>query len=290
MNVVASSSTNDRHPLHWTSENISPNGQQLQLQQQQQARRHRAHRQRRYSSSIMPTSFRSSFYLVGMTLLVFACLISQQPSLFVSANTDPDFGLCCLCDRCFLPVDGRGNMVVRANGDTCDAIALQMASMNPNRPVCQTYKDDFRSDCCDPNITPIPVVPPVVEPQVITMKFGKEEYCDICKSGDFPGRPETVTAILYMEGNPTCKELYFMGRSHNIPTRLCNPIRGYFQEPCGCDQYHPRWNPPAEGDTVPEYGGPSSYDPVYIIKRKKMNRRMNRRMNRNRNNKNRNNN
>jgi hypothetical protein len=87
---------------------------------------------------------------------------------------------------------------------------------------------------CDSSFTPIPVVQAPQPAPVSNMPKGDEPYCDLCLDGSYPNRPNTVTAILYMEGNPTCHQLYHMGRTGNIPDRLCNPLVDFFQAPCGC--------------------------------------------------------
>jgi hypothetical protein len=63
---------------------------------------------------------------------------------------------------------------------------------------------------------------------------GSEPWCDLCSNGGYPGKPNTVTAIIYMPGNPSCHQLYHMGRTGNIPDKLCNPLVDFFHQPCGC--------------------------------------------------------
>jgi hypothetical protein len=74
-------------------------------------------------------------------------------------------------------------------------------------------------------------------------------FCEICKNGGFPGTPSTVTAVLYIPGNPTCGQLYEMGQNSQIPSRLCKPIRAsILQADCGCDK---STAPPGGGGSQP---------------------------------------
>jgi len=69
-----------------------------------------------------------------------------------------------------------------------------------------------------------------------TYPQGDNDPCEVCyKDNSFPSKPFTVTAILYMPGNPTCEDLFYMGRQGSIPNRLCYPLQDYMQGPCGCD-------------------------------------------------------
>lgn len=61
------------------------------------------------------------------------------------------------------------------------------------------------------------------------------QICNLCFNGEPPGKPYTITAVLYLPGNPTCKELYDMGQEGKIDQAICYPLQLYMQKPCGCD-------------------------------------------------------
>lgn len=125
---------------------------------------------------------------------------------------DADIGLCCLCNDCGAAVNGRGSMFITQDGFTCDSMALWMAdSRNAGQgsPTCKTYKSKYRQMCCDRTFTPIPVAQPDPGEEVVNLPDGGEPHCDLCTRGTYPGRPNTVTAVLYIPGNPTCKDLYW---------------------------------------------------------------------------------
>lgn len=67
--------------------------------------------------------------------------------------------------------------------------------------------------------------------------FGKVvsyPLCQICFSGSYPSKPYTITSVMYLPGNPTCHDLYEMGKSGLIDPTLCYPLQLYMQKPCGC--------------------------------------------------------
>lgn len=62
--------------------------------------------------------------------------------------------------------------------------------------------------------------------------FGLYSSCDIC-SGLNVTNPSMVVNMLYL-GVVSCKNLYENGIKGNIPTHLCDPLKYYCREPCGC--------------------------------------------------------
>lgn len=164
-----------------------------------------------------------------------------RSALAFKAHADEDIGLCCLCDDCKRAVKGRGDMFINDNGMTCDTMALKMSDptlFSDGSAKCSSMQDKYRQTCCDKSFEPTPVLQPEEDPQEEISKYpkGSEPKCDLCPDGSRPGKPNTVTAVLYMDGNPTCKDLYFMGRTGNILDRLCAPLQDYFYEPCGCGE------------------------------------------------------
>jgi len=147
---------------------------------------------------------------------------------------------CCMCDSCRPILFGRANTRVTSTGGTCRTMALKMASMRPGT-YCSRYVNQFRNTCCNANYTPKQVAQQrVANPSLAANQkygFGQEPICHICADASFPKSPNTVCALLYMPGNPTCRDLYYMGRRGRILDRLCNAAQDFFQAPCGCPKH-----------------------------------------------------
>jgi hypothetical protein len=164
-------------------------------------------------------------------------------SLVARAVADEEFGLCCLCEECYLPASGRGSRFVDESGLTCDMLLLEMADPTNESKVgssaCQSLQNSFRRTCCDSTYQPPEVAQAPTPAPLINLPRGTEPLCDLCEDGAFPGLPRTVTAVLYIDGNPTCELLYYMGLYGLIEDRLCNPIQNSLEQGCGCGIYDP---------------------------------------------------
>jgi hypothetical protein len=146
--------------------------------------------------------------------------------------------LCCLCDECYFPASGRDNLNVDEFGTTCYEQLLSMAD-NDNASTngsgeCTKLINLHRRRCCDSSFVPIDIAIAPTPAPVTNLRPGSEPYCDLCRDGRFPGLPRTVTAVLYIPGNPTCELLYYMGRRGLVEDRLCNPMQDYLEAACGC--------------------------------------------------------
>jgi hypothetical protein len=148
-----------------------------------------------------------------------------------------------LCEECDLPASGRGSRFVDESGLTCNMLLLEMADTDnessAESSVCKSLQNSFRRSCCDSTYQPPEVAQaPTPTPQ-INLTRGNQPLCDLCEDGSFPGLPRTVTAVLYIDGNPTCELLYYMGLYGLIEDRLCSPMQDYLEEGCGCGIYDP---------------------------------------------------
>lgn len=76
--------------------------------------------------------------------------------------------------------------------------------------------------------------------------------CNICRNGQYPGKPYTITTVAYIEGNPTCRDLWFMGNNKEIHIDLCYPLQLFMRGPCGCDL------PPGPGAPYPSSISPTN--------------------------------
>jgi len=175
--------------------------------------------------------------MVCIRFILFCLLFTSAQAVF------SNFGLCCLCSGCGRAVDGRGSQVISSSGRTCNTMALKMADKTKFRvgsTKCKRFQDRFRNKCCNSSYRFVPKLTINKTTKNVPQKnYGKgsEPVCHVCHNGKFPRRPNTVTAVLYMPGKYTCKDLYYMGRAGKILDRLCNPLQDYFQQPCGCDPH-----------------------------------------------------
>ena len=176
------------------------------------------------------------------TTLVLSLLLLQLlcSSYYVDAAAD-DIPLCCLCDDCKSALSGRNHMPVRTDGTTCDDIILELADPTNDSTwrsdTCSRERALYYDRCCNPYHCPEPIT---VVTQEDEQKYDtyKDNHppCQICgKSGKFPQRPKTITASLNLPGNPTCEDLYWIGKVGGISDQYCKPMQHFFKEPCGCD-------------------------------------------------------
>jgi uncharacterized surface protein with fasciclin (FAS1) repeats len=149
------------------------------------------------------------------------------------------FNACCLCEGCYAPA--RWDYKIGPEGRTCGAVDYATTSLPKNSDQCNATKEAFRSTCCDTSYEPPPPVlsevmvpPPCVGPNPPGYCNQSHPACDLCKSGTYPKKPNTLTAVAYIQGNPTCADLYWMGREGALPPAFCYPIQNFMEEPCGC--------------------------------------------------------
>ena len=162
-----------------------------------------------------------------------------------AAAADEDIGLCCLCDDCYLATHNRGDFFIDENGLTRNKLALEMADPEnesiKGNSACRRLQNAFRKSCCDPNFQPPEVTQAPTSAPVVNISFGNEPLCNVCEHANLPGLPKTVTAVLYIDGNPTCEQLYYMGLRGLIEDCLCIPLQDYLVEGCGCGVYDPKY-------------------------------------------------
>lgn len=163
--------------------------------------------------------------------------------------------LCCLCDGCKAPVNGRGDLKVDRYGKTCNSAMLEMADkFSPSSSQCSSSIGSFRRTCCDPGYNAASVAQAPTPSPGSSYPQGSYPKCTLCHSGQFPQKPTTLTAILGIPGNPTCRDLYYMGEKGQISDQLCNPMQDYMDAPCGCYDRTP--NPNASSNSATAGGSP----------------------------------
>jgi len=73
--------------------------------------------------------------------------------------------------------------------------------------------------------------PPVAAPTVA--HAGPCPKCNLCRNNAFPSDPHHVIHMLHV-GAGTCEQRHFEGQKGTVPTHLCDPLRFFAYEPCGC--------------------------------------------------------
>ena len=168
-------------------------------------------------------------------------MIHRLLILFIAASVSFAQDYCCLCNNCYPRV--RGDWFVDADGSTCDSLALYMVDptndATPGSPECARLQDKYRRTCCDATYDPPIVIQRPTQAPVNPYAPGTEPVCDLCIDGSVPKKPHTITAVLYINGNPTCMDLYHLGLAGRIENRLCYPLQDYMVDPCGCPPTSP---------------------------------------------------
>jgi hypothetical protein len=121
---------------------------------------------------------------------------------------------------------------------SCNECALKLASQYSPGSTCNSQASKFRNACCNKNIKPTVYQKTQAAPKANPYAKGPNPSCPVCHYGVSPKKPNTVTAVLGMKGNPTCLELDQMGRAGQITTKMCAPLQDYMDQPCGCNS---RW-------------------------------------------------
>jgi len=62
---------------------------------------------------------------------------------------------------------------------------------------------------------------------------GPYKICHLCRNGNFPADKHHVINMLYV-GADTCENYYIAGLKGKILDHLCDPLRYFAYEPCGC--------------------------------------------------------
>jgi hypothetical protein len=144
---------------------------------------------------------------------------------------------CFLCANGVYPANDQ--RFVDANGKTCQKLDAEMFNPNndstPGSSKCTSLQNQWRNCCCNPNAgcpaikqNPSPAPPPNPYP------MGSQPVCHLCPGGAFPKKPYTITTVYGINGNPTCEDLYHMGRAKQINGAICYPMQLYMKGPCGC--------------------------------------------------------
>eukprot|EP00527_Entomoneis_sp_CCMP2396_P001933 CAMPEP_0198156214 /NCGR_PEP_ID=MMETSP1443-20131203/69540_1 /TAXON_ID=186043 /ORGANISM="Entomoneis sp., Strain CCMP2396" /LENGTH=260 /DNA_ID=CAMNT_0043822999 /DNA_START=95 /DNA_END=877 /DNA_ORIENTATION=- len=178
--------------------------------------------------------------------------------------------MCCLCPygqfagaNCF----SHGEKADRWVGVnySCNDASVDASGLSDNQ--CPAQQSAYQQKCCtSPDVFDFPDVAqpePTAPPGLVTQE-GNHPVCNICFNEQFPGKPYTITSVQYVAGNPTCSDLYYLGKTKNIEGSICYPLQLYMQEPCGCNIPPPPTSPngPNPQPTLPPTAQPTKA-PVY---------------------------
>ena len=151
---------------------------------------------------------------------------------------------CCLCDGCYGVDSSKFEFILKSDHFneemSCVDLDYKMTTQisSSTSTACSSEVAKWRGCCCSSGSSSgckSLERPPTTPPQV-NFPAGNFPYCDLCKNGEYPRNPYNIATIASVPGNPTCSDLYWMGRSNNIPASICYPIQNFLEgdEACGC--------------------------------------------------------
>lgn len=163
----------------------------------------------------------------------------------------------------------RGNTAIRqplgmVNNKSCAEAALASAKNAPGSQDCRRDQQVFQR-CCDGS-TNLPMRANKPKPPPVVHYKGPHPVCHLCLTGEYPATTSMVINLLYM-GTGSCKDYYIAGREGRVSAVLCDPLRYFAQEPCGCPKPHrARSFSPIQEDQLPTWYGVLAYVAIgYII-------------------------
>jgi len=171
------------------------------------------------------------------------------------------FDNCCLCKFgdwpeafCFPHADKADKWI--EVGKQCADLVDDLYDFDEYTGECNSGRAPYKQKCCTSQaqfpVTDVPQPQPTLAPNEVRPQ-GIHPLCDICFNKQYPGKPYTITSVTYVSGNPTCRDLFFMGLNKEIDGAMCYPLQLFMQGPCGCDL------PPGPGGppTTPSQAGPT---------------------------------
>jgi len=139
------------------------------------------------------------------------------------------------------------DVVLQGVGKTCPAIALEVASSikdDPDPDACASKQKEWSALCCSgtrPNGSDRPQgLPPQNIPSV--QYVGPDPVCNLCRDGDYPYDTSMVINFLYI-GEATCAQYYQYAKEGRIQKHMCDTVKFFAYEPCGCGEFNPYFNP-----------------------------------------------
>lgn len=169
-----------------------------------------------------------------MTKLAFFLVMANLLSSRFSVQAE-----CCLCAGCRGVDPSKYGYELYSDEfeDQMSCVELDWKVDGLNGNSCSAETNKWRKCCCsngNANGCPASLDAVPTDPPRVNFPAGNYPYCDLCKNGQYPKSPYSVATIASIPGNPTCSDLYWMGRSNNIPASICYPVQNFLEEPCGC--------------------------------------------------------
>lgn len=121
------------------------------------------------------------------------------------------------------------------SSDACNFISSAAPNFEPGTPNCKSIADMAESaGCCDSEGPPgeCDFEPPEVQ------YVGPNPPCDLCRDGDYPHNTSMVLNFLYL-GAGSCAQYYEYGLAGKIPQHMCDTVKYFAYEPCGCGEFNP---------------------------------------------------
>lgn len=164
-----------------------------------------------------------------LLLICYIIIVISTITNIVSAQSGP----CCMCDGCIGASD-RANTVVDNSGMTCQEYIISLASKyDASTSQCSTLSSIHYDRCC----TNGPFVLQKDSRKHYCSYVDKSDvgpFCNLCANGRYPLRPNTISTIHGVAGNPSCANLYCLSRRGHIPKDICRPMQDFMDIPCGC--------------------------------------------------------
>uniref|UniRef100_A0A7S3PDW3 Uncharacterized protein n=1 Tax=Amphora coffeiformis TaxID=265554 RepID=A0A7S3PDW3_9STRA len=179
---------------------------------------------------------------LSLVFLVLASLLSGC----IAAIDDQ---ICCLCGGCYGVHSSKRSFILTSQNFgtvSCTELDFDMGDLEIDKAssrysasdasICEANRAAHRDCCCTDTTTCTSGERPATDPPKPTNNFpaGDHPTCHICKNQQYPRNPFTIATVAYIAGNPSCADLYWMGRTNNIPEALCYPLQGFMENPCGC--------------------------------------------------------
>lgn len=113
---------------------------------------------------------------------------------------------------------------------TCVEVTINTFKKTLSPKQCRVRQQEYK-ECCDG--TYLPPMPPNTPKIPRIPHVGPHPVCNLCKSKRYPSDPSHVINLLYL-GASTCKDYFAAGLRGKIPKYLCDPLKFYASDPCGC--------------------------------------------------------
>ena len=120
---------------------------------------------------------------------------------------------------------------LREEKETCAGMAVKIARTVTTQNECVEKQEKYFG-CCNATSMTSTLAPKIIEIPY-TKYTGPHKVCHLCMDGSYPTDASHVIHLLYI-GASSCRNYFIAGREGKIPTHLCDPLRFFAKDPCGC--------------------------------------------------------